>query len=244
MNVARFTDAAVAFLRNLHNPEFLRRLALSGRTFERVGKAPTAHVLELYPELASMAVTLGDVEFHGWNMDPFEVYCLVGIASVRRPRQIFEFGTYDGMTTTRLAVAAPEAQIWTLDLPEDGDAFRQQWGDQPDFKGLGARYREAGLAGRVTQLQGDSRMLDVSPWLGAIDLVVVDGGHAYDVVKSDSLNAVRMLAPGGVIVWDDYAPTWFDVVRAVDEVAAAAGLDIVRVAGTEIAVHDPHARQR
>ena len=46
-----------------------------------------------------MLVAMGDMTYRVSNMDPFELYCLAAIARIRRPRTIFEVGTYDGATT-------------------------------------------------------------------------------------------------------------------------------------------------
>ena len=35
-------------------------------------------------------------------------------------------------------------------------------------------------------------------------MVIVDGGHSYEVAKSDTQNALRLVRNGGIIVWDDY----------------------------------------
>ena len=37
-----------------------------------------------------------------------------------------------------------------------------------------------------------------------VDLIVIDGGHGYDVVKSDTENALRIInRERGVIIWHD-----------------------------------------
>lgn len=36
------------------------------------------------------------------------------------------------------------------------------------------------------------------------DLAYIDGGHRRDDVMADSLGVWRLLAPGGVVIWDDY----------------------------------------
>ena len=51
-------------------------------------------------------------------------------------------------------------------------------------------------------------------------MVIVDGGHSYEVAKSDTQNALRLVRNGGVIAWDDYGDFWPGVKRAVDELIA------------------------
>ena len=36
------------------------------------------------------------------------------------------------------------------------------------------------------------------------DLIIIDGGHSYDTVKSDFENSTHLLAKGGSIIFDDY----------------------------------------
>ena len=50
----------------------------------------------------------------------------------------------------------------------------------------------------------DSASFDFAPYRDQMDLVYVDGSHSPDYVVSDTRNAMEMLRPGGVLVWDDY----------------------------------------
>lgn len=231
--------AAGALLRHLGDRRFLRRLASSGLRYEREGRAPTEEILTLFPALERTLVKMGEVEFHAQNMSPMEIYCLLGIVAVRASRRIFEFGTYDGTTTAHLSSSAPDAEIWTLDLPDDQGflhAQAERSGQTP--RRTGYRYRDSPHASRIRQLYADSRHYDFSPWANSIDLVVIDGGHSYETVRSDSANALKMLAPNGIIVWDDYSPVWPEVVNAVDDFGRANRLEPVHAAATGLAVLD------
>lgn len=59
---------------------------------------------------------------------------------------------------------------------------------------------------RVELFIGDSRNLGLSPLYAKIGMVIVDGGHSYQVAKADTQNALRLVQPSGVIIWDDYGP--------------------------------------
>jgi predicted O-methyltransferase YrrM len=204
-----------------------------------VPRTPTRNLLEEYPDAVGMVVTLGDVTYRVSNMDPFELYCLAAIARIRNPRTIFEFGTYDGATTLWLAQTVPDAEIFTIDLPQDDRANwekRTLVSGSADGDGVGARFKGTGYAPRITQLLGDSRTYDFSDYFGRMDLVVVDAGHSYECASSDTENALRMLSPRGAVVWDDYG--WPGVVRAVDEATERHGLTAVRLVPTELVVYD------
>lgn len=222
-----------------HTP--LRRL-LREPALPRVA---TRNLLEHYPEAVGMVVAMGDITYRISNMDPFELYCLAAIARIRKPRTIFEFGTYDGATTLWLARNAPEAEVFTLDLPPDR---REYWeratlvGGSRGEDGLGACFKDAPEASRITQLLGDSRTYDLSAYFGRIDLIVVDAGHSYECAKADTLNALRMITSRGAVVWDDYG--WPGVVQAIDEVTERYGLTPVRLVPTELVVYDRMAEPR
>jgi hypothetical protein len=66
-----------------------------------------------------------------------------------------------------------------------------------------------------------------------MDLVVVDGSHAREYVRSDSALARAMARPGGWIVWHDYG-IWPDVTAVLDELAGA--MPLVRLESTTLVV--------
>lgn len=212
----------------------------AGLKEERRPQATLKFIFGAFPELRGRTVPMGDVKYTRWNMDPMEQYFLSSLAGQRQPRTIFEIGTFDGATTLLLARAAPDAQIFTLDLPPDSPVVSESGTTErlADMGSWGVRFQGQPEAGRITQLFGDSREYDFSPYYGKIDLVVVDGGHTADCVIPDSENALRMVAPGGIVVWDDYEEGWPAVTQSVDEVARRHGLHLVWLQKTGIAAYD------
>lgn len=89
--------------------------------------------------------------------------------------------------------------------------------------------------GKITQLLGDSTTFDYTPHQGRCDLVFVDAAHSYDFVRSDTANAFKLLAPGGVILWHDYKVGCPGVVRALHEVRVAGQLQ--HIIGTTLVVY-------
>jgi hypothetical protein len=55
----------------------------------------------------------------------------------------------------------------------------------------------------------------------SLDLVHVDAGHEYESVLGDLTRYWSLLRPGGILIGDDYSPTWPGVVRAANEFAAS-----------------------
>lgn len=72
---------------------------------------------------------------------------------------------------------------------------------------IGRIYREKGLGRRVCQVYCDSRLWDTSNYpADFFDSVLIDGGHQPEVVVSDTVKALQVLRPGGLIMWHDFCP--------------------------------------
>lgn len=158
------------------------------------------------------------------NVSGYELLVLAGIVRRVQPRACFEIGTFDGRTTLNLAANAPEARVYTLDLPPQDlgrTGLQIAAGDEKFINkpASGARFRDTPEAARITQLFGDSATFDFGPHEGKMDLIFVDGSHSYDYVKSDTRAALRLLKrEGGVILWHDYgSPYWKGLTRALNE---------------------------
>ncbi len=237
----RYWRSALSSLaRHVRDKQFAREWLSAGLRADLAPRAPAQEVFDAFPDVVEQVVSMGDVVYRPFNMDPTERFCVGALARMLRPRRIFEFGTYDGATTLLLARAAPEALVTTFDLPPDaveqtGGVVAEQLGM---VGGAGSKFRGVPESDRIVQLYGDSREFDATPYRSSMGMVVVDGSHDYDCVRADSENALRMLAPGGVIVWDDYAPRWAGVVRAVDELAERNRITVVHLVPLELAVYD------
>lgn len=177
----------------------------------------------------------------GMSLDPAEVLVLSAMVRLLEPRKILEIGTYDGNTTLNLAANSPsDARIFTLDLPADwrGDFALEVPGIQNnaavgDITGI--QFRDSPLRDKITQLFDDSACFDWDRF-APFDLVFIDGAHTYDYVRSDTRNALRVLRPGGTLVWHDYGMLE-DVSRLVDE--TAAHIRVHAIQGTRLAVGFP-----
>ncbi|MDA0990566.1 MAG: class I SAM-dependent methyltransferase [Verrucomicrobia bacterium] len=167
-------------------------------------------------------VTLAEAAPRDGNVTLLELLALVQATRTVAPRQIFEIGTFDGRTTLNMALNAPEAcTVLTLDLPQDqlqSTAHAVLGGDKTFVRKptSGARFQGTAAAMKIRQLFGDSATFDYAPYQGAIDLMFVDGAHAYDYVISDSRRALTLCRKSGsLIFWHDYG-TWPDVTEALN----------------------------
>jgi catechol O-methyltransferase len=123
-------------------------------------------------------------------------------AAVRRagPRRILELGTYCGYSALRMALAAPQAHIHSIELnPANADIARRI-------------FAHAGAASRITVVVGTlgdhgatvaalRERHGFSP--GSVDLVFVD--HAKDAYLPDlqRIEAEGWLHPGSIVVADN-----------------------------------------
>ncbi len=181
-------------------------------------------------------VLIAEIEQRGYNVTAYELTVLCQLSRRFHPAKVFEFGTFDGRSSVNLLLNSPEAHLYTLDLPPDVRTL-------PEEAKVGERLRRPEFEGRYTQLFGDSRTLDFSPYAGQMDLVFIDAGHEYEFVKSDTDRALELIRPAkdgqgaGVIVWHDFGQIP-GVTRAVEELYASgkAPGELVRIRQTSLAL--------
>jgi len=160
---------------------------------------------------------------------------------------LFEFGTCTGKTSYLWSRNAnPSARIVTITLaPGQRDTYVDESGDDHRDRRFALNesnfsefiYSGTPEAARIDQRFGDSKSFDESPFVGWADLVFVDGAHAESYVRSDSAKALRIVKPGGLILWHDYvgpidAPGVYNGLNAL-----AKTLPIRHVKGTTFAAY-------
>jgi hypothetical protein len=204
---------------------------------------PTALPQSAWTEmLPRHTIRLAETGKRDGNVNLAELAILAQAAVAIPPGSIVvEIGTFDGRTTLNLAINAAQATVFTLDLPPDERAAfalapgERQYVDKPQpgarFRGCDPAWRAA--ARRITQLLGDSATFDWSPYQGRAGLVFVDGSHAYEYVRKDSATAMRLVVPGGIVLWHDYG-RWEGVSRALDELETERRLGLRHIAGTSL----------
>lgn len=171
---------------------------------------------------------------HEWRMEENDAPILRYLYRHARPRRHLEFGTWEGRGALT-CLQECEATVWTINLRE-GETSREgrwaydAWLDESNIEeaksvvtrtarsgrtvvrtdalgAIGHLVHEAGLGHRLCQIYCDSRQWDSSSLPdGFFDSVLIDGGHTEEVVNSDTLNALRLIRSGGLILWHDYCP--------------------------------------
>jgi predicted O-methyltransferase YrrM len=245
-NIVTITGLALALHRlGLHRARRRQRNLFSRWPIPRAAPGEIAPVLAagpLGPIPESEVITIANYRVPGGISD-LETWVLCNL--VREARLIFEFGTATGKTAYLLARnAPPDARIVTLTLdPRAGDYHEDAADDARAKRAALAEslldfvYQRTAVAAKITQLFGDSKLFDETPYAGQCDLVFVDASHARSYVESDSRKALKMVRPGGIVVWHDYAgprhaPGVYD---ALNELARA--LPLRHIEGTMLVTY-------
>lgn len=137
-----------------------------------------------------------------------------------KPNKIIEVGTYLGYTTN-LFLKNTSAQVYTIDLPKKSNINTYNSskiyidGEENDNY-LRERYLnnnenylsdlDEAESKRLTLIEKDSTTFSFVNEIGEVEFVFIDGGHSYDIVKSDTENARKSIR-SGVIIWHDFNST-------------------------------------
>jgi predicted O-methyltransferase YrrM len=209
-----------------------------------VGKEQWASkdIFEILPIEPGLRITLEHLPGQGVGTPIDELAYLALITRALNPKKIFEIGTFRGRTALNFALNSPQdCRVYTLDLPPADKQAGMQDVYQTDAAIIqqaqpGEDYRHKDVAGKITQLYGDSTDFDFSPYSDQIDLVFVDGAHHFQAVRQDTLNALQMVRPGGYIVWHDFANfgDYNDVTRAILDVLPKE--EVTQISNTQLAI--------
>ncbi len=202
-------------------------------------------VFEIFPNSKVVRATIEHSPQAGMYSRADDLTRLSFITKLLEPKTVFEIGTYRGRTALNFALnSPPDCTVYTLDLPPASKPEAMERACKADAKLIdrsrpGIDYEGTDVVGKIVQLYGDSRTFDFTPYWGKIDLLFVDGAHDYEAVRLDTKNGLRMLKPGGVILWDDFADygDYNDVTRAV--LSLIPGEEVIEVDHTHIALHRP-----
>lgn len=189
---------------------------------------PLAALKELAGDDPNVNLNIDIREAHGGDgsISALELITIVKLIKTHNPHRLFEMGTFDGRTALNMAAnSAPDAEVWTLDLPKSQAASAHLRLEVSDRKYInkdisGVIYRGTEVEGKIRQVFGDTATYDFAPFFGTVDLVFVDAAHSYEYVLNDSNIALKLLREtGGVILWHDYG-NWDGVTKAVNELFA------------------------
>ena len=191
-----------------HMDEFERNLA------DARSRIPAIFLGKLFPaEIEQGAIRLEKFLGHFGNLTIEELAKLCLIISWKQPRRVLEIGTYNGMTTFNMAINAPSnCKIYTIDLPDDTlpevpltemDEYISKYANAHFHTATGSYFKDRPEL-NITQLWGDSTTFDYSIIDGPVDVIFIDAAHDYIHKKRDTEIALKLLAPGGIILWHNF----------------------------------------
>lgn len=152
------------------------------------------------------------------------------ILEIVRPRKLLLVDPW------AFSLAPCDANTW------HGGGAAQGQGDMDEiFQAVTARFQAETVTGRVQIHRAMSVDAAATFPDRTFDWIYIDGDHYYDSVKAGLESWERTLKPGGIIAGDDYreSPVYgTDVIRAVDEFAAARDL-VVESVGRQFLITMP-----
>lgn len=243
--LSKMLNLAARLPRIFSNPRLLRKIAGTalGMSDEvmvpgcDLTKFPDVGLVDLIAGCPEQTrVTLALFPKFPCSVSPLEAFSLAVLLVKARAKQVFEFGTYLGISTSQLALnIGGDGKVFTLDLPEDDPRVKLVI-DDPSEMDLTAmrdkgRLIPADMRPKITFIRQDSASFDETPYADSMDMVFVDGAHSADYVSNDSTKGWRMLKRGGIIVWHDCCAQDPDVVRFL----LASDYQPKRIMGTSLA---------
>ena len=180
-------------------------------------------IFEIFPNSSGKRIILEHIIGKGIETPLDELAYLALITVIKSPENVFEIGTFRGRTALNFALNSPNnCTIYTLDLPpeyrtnaideasKDDKIIIQKSLPDIEYKGKDVEYK-------IRQIYADSTKFDFSPYYRKFDIVFIDGAHHYNAVKKDTINALKIVRPDGIIIWHDFAiyGDYNDVTRAI-----------------------------
>ena len=160
----------------------------------------------------------------------YEAWILSSLSKISK--NIFEFGTCSGKTTYLMGLnSSNDTNIYTITLnPNDLDGItKRDFDNKISFRNLinESVYNKFLFSGKeiekkIKVIFQNSLNFEITNYKNKMDLIFIDGGHTYSVVKNDSEKSFQMLNDKGIILWHDYVPgkrSAKDVVKYINEIS-------------------------
>ena len=161
----------------------------------------------------SFCVPSGDKDIVGKTSD-YEALILSSLSKISK--NIFEFGTCSGKTTTLMALNSPDDSkiiTLTLNLDQAKNLSLDKQDNKVSIRNIinESNYNKFIFSGKdyekkISVMFMDSRELKIDEYLNKFDLIFIDGGHTYSIIENDASKAFKMVKLGGIILWHDYVP--------------------------------------
>jgi predicted O-methyltransferase YrrM len=147
-------------------------------------------------------------------------------------KNIFEFGTCSGKTTYIMALnTSKNSKITTITLKQDNltQLEKKKLDNKISFRNIKNEsvYEKFLFSNeleekKINVIFQNSLDFDESQYVNSMDLIFIDGGHTFSVVKNDTEKAFKMIKKDGIILWHDYIlgkESSKDVVRYLNQIS-------------------------
>jgi hypothetical protein len=162
------------------------------------------------------------------SLTTLEATMIVALLKIFNPSKIFEFGTFLGYTTSILTRNSKDSSIvFSLDLDVNSNQVNSlelnEFSNQDvltndiindaflsKIQSVKGEFYLSDMSAlqksRIKLLKQNSLELDVNnlSLVNEIDFCFIDGGHTYEIVKSDTEKAFLMAKKNSIILWHDY----------------------------------------
>lgn len=206
-----------------------------------LAKPPGDHFLDQIPRIPLSEIVGkpiiridGAYSFVDGSLPLCDLLALLSVLVDRSPQRVLEIGTFNGSTTRLMALNLPDAEIHTIDLPEN---FSDNGAGMPkddwhliSARSVGSEYRADPSVTSVTQHFGDTAEY-VFP---TADIFFIDGSHTYAYVRNDTEKALMSPATK-VLIWHDCNRSHPDVTRWLVEMIQT-GYPVRHIEDTNLAI--------
>ena len=147
-------------------------------------------------------------------------------------KNIFEFGTCSGKTTYLMGLNSNvDTKITSITLSKNNvsDVSKKKEDNDVSFRNIinesiYSKFLFSGeeVENKIKVIFQNSLEFNHQEYMGKMDLIFIDGGHTYSVVKNDSEKSFDMVSKNGIILWHDYVPgkqSAKDVVKYIHEIS-------------------------
>ena len=120
------------------------------------------------------------------------------------PAICLDIGTAAGHSAALMAVNAPQAHVYTINIPPEEIASGE--GGKlttiaMERERIGAYYRERKIT-NITQILANTANWE--PDIGQIDVAYIDGCHDAEFVYNDTRKILKHMKPGSFVLWHDF----------------------------------------
>ena len=160
----------------------------------------------------------------------YEAWIISSLSKISK--NIFEFGTCSGKTTYLMALNSDkDTKITSLTLkPTSINSIKKNEEDNKvSFRNIKnesvyERFLFSGtdVEKKIKIIFQNSLDFNEKKLEKKMDLIFIDGGHTYTVVKNDTEKSFNMLSNKGIILWHDYAPgkrSSKDIIKYLGEIS-------------------------